>query len=223
MPVFELTTEYPVFPPVKLANPDGLVAIGGKLNREWILEAYRKGLFPWFGKYDPIMWWSPDPRAVLFPDEIHVQKSMRPYLNSERYTFRLNENFPTVIRRCATIPRGDHDGTWITPDMIDAYEDLHYTGIAHSAEIYEDGILVGGLYGLSMGSAFFGESMFSDRANVSKLALIRLCNHLNSKGFTMIDCQVYSQHLERLGAREIDRTIFIELLNEALKNDISID
>jgi leucyl/phenylalanyl-tRNA--protein transferase len=222
VPIFELDTKSPKFPPVELANPDGLLAIGGELSRDWLLAAYRKGLFPWFGKNDPIMWWSPDPRFVLFPGEIHIQKSMRPYLNSDRFTFLLDDNFSKVIRRCSTIPRGDHEGTWITPGMIAAYEKLHHAGIAHSAEIYDDGTLVGGLYGLSIGSAFFGESMFSDKPNMSKLVLIKLCQLLVGQGFTIIDCQVYSQHLERLGAREIEREIFLKLLTRAVNNQASL-
>lgn len=216
MPVYELDPYFMAFPPVDYANPDGLLAIGGKLTEDWLLLAYQNGIFPWFSEGDPIMWWSPNPRFVLKPENINVSKSMRPYLNSEQYSFKLDTDFEQVIEECSRIPRQGQNGTWITTHMKDAYIALHKIGMAHSAEIWESDQLIGGLYGVSIGKIFFGESMFSKKANASKLALIRMCRWLSEKGFGLIDCQIYSEHLERMGAELISRESFRKLLNHGV-------
>jgi leucyl/phenylalanyl-tRNA--protein transferase len=216
MPVYELDPYYMAFPPADHANPDGLLAIGGKLTEDWLLMAYQNGIFPWFSEGDPIMWWSPNPRFILRPENIKVSKSMRPFLNSEQYSFKLDSDFEQVIEECSSIPRQGQNGTWITTHMKDAYIALHRIGMAHSAEVWEDDQLIGGLYGVSIGRMFFGESMFSKKPNASKLALIKLCKWLSKHGFKIIDCQVYSEHLERMGAEYISREFFMELLREGV-------
>lgn len=216
MPVYALDEDTLLFPPAGGANEEGLVAVGGRLSEDWLLTAYSSGLFPWFNPGDPVLWWSPDPRMVLQPSQVHVSKSMRPMLNNKAFEFSFDENFEKVMRACARAPRSGQSGTWITDEMIEAYCNLHKIGMAHSAEIHKDGKLIGGLYGVAIGGAFFGESMFSKQSNVSKLCFIRLCNWLYSKGFELIDCQVYSEHLARLGAHEIPRSTFIGRLKSAL-------
>ncbi len=205
MAVYELDPYYMAFPPADHAEDDGLVAMGGELREDWLLTAYAQGLFPWFNEGDPIMWWSPDPRFVLMPSEVRITKSMRTYLNNDSYVFKLDTAFEAVIDRCSEIPRHGQNGTWITRHMKKAYIDLHRIGMAHSAEIWKDGVLIGGLYGVSIGAVFFGESMFSDSANASKLALIKLCQWLEARDFLMIDCQIFSAHLERMGAQLVSR------------------
>jgi len=217
MPVYELDPYYMAFPPVDQANPDGLLAIGGKLTEDWLLMAYQNGIFPWFSEGDPIMWWSPDPRFVLRPEEVKISKSMHPYLNAEQYSFKLDNDFVQVIEECSSVPRQGQNGTWITTHMKDAYIALHKIGMAHSAEIWENDQLIGGLYGVSIGKMFFGESMFSKKSNASKLALIKFCQWLSEKGFGLIDCQIYSAHLERMGAGYMDRTCFTNNLQELIK------
>lgn len=216
MPFYELDPYYMAFPPADHANPDGLLAIGGKLTEDWLLMAYQNGIFPWFSEGDPIMWWSPNPRFILRPEKIKVSKSMRPFLNSEQYSFKLDSDFEQVIEECSSIPRQGQNGTWITTHMKNAYIALHRIGMAHSAEIWKDDQLIGGLYGVSIGRMFFGESMFSKKPNASKLALIKLCKWLSKHGFKIIDCQVYSEHLERMGAEYISREFFVELLREGV-------
>ncbi len=205
------------FPPADHADESGLLAVGGELREDWIISAYESGIFPWFNEGEPIQWWSPDPRFVLNVDGVKMQKSMRPIVNSGEFKFKLDTRFEVVLNRCAEIPRHGQTGTWINPKMIDAYNRLHQIGIAHSAEIWRGNQMVGGLYGLSLGKMFFGESMFSDESNTSKLALIYLCNWLKEKGFEWIDCQVYSDHLERMGARLIPRTAFLDILDDAME------
>lgn len=196
------------FPPVALAEPDGLLAIGGDLSKERLLLAYRNGIFPWYeGRH--ILWWSPDPRFVLFPDELKVSKSMRQLIRRDTFVFTVNRAFGEVIANCKTIARRGQDGTWITEEVKDAYGRLHKEGYVHSAEAWLNGELVGGLYGVRLGKVFFGESMFSKYSNASKYAFIRYVEQLRSEGVELIDCQVYTEHLESLGARMITRSDFI--------------
>ena len=202
-----------IFPPVALAEPDGLLAIGGDLSKERLLLAYRNGIFPWYeGKH--ILWWSPDPRFVLFPDELKVSKSMRQLIRRETFVFTINKAFSEVIANCRTIARRGQDGTWITEEVKDAYGRLHKEGYAHSAETWLNGELVGGLYGVRLGKVFFGESMFSKYSNASKYAFIRYVEQLRSEGVELIDCQVYTEHLESLGARMMPRSGFIQRIGQ---------
>jgi leucyl/phenylalanyl-tRNA--protein transferase len=202
-----------LFPPVQSAEPDGLLAIGGDLSTERLLLAYRNGIFPWYeGRH--ILWWCPDPRFVLFPDELKESKSMRQLFKRHAFDFRMDTAFKEVIANCKTIARRDQESTWITEEVKEAYSRLHQAGYAHSAEAWQDGELVGGLYGIRMGKAFFGESMFSKTSNASKYAFIAFVRHLQTEGVQLIDCQVYTEHLESLGARMIPREEFIRLLDK---------
>ncbi len=200
------------FPPVSEANSDGILAIGGDLSTERLLLAYKSGIFPWFEEDEPIYWWSPNPRMVLFLDELIVSKSMRNILNRNIFTVTFNQNFREVISNCQKIKREGQNGTWITNDMIEAYCKLNELGIAKSVEVWQNDELVGGLYGIDLGHVFCGESMFSKVSNASKVAFIVLANKLKSDNYKILDCQVYNEHLESLGCREIDRTDFMELL-----------
>ncbi len=211
MPLFALDKEL-IFPPVHLAEPDGLLAMGGDLSTDRILLAYRSGIFPWY-EGDTILWWSPDPRFVLFPDELKVSKSIKPLLNSNRFTFTTNKAFKQVIHYCKETKRPGQEGTWITNEVEKAYCKMHELGHAHSAEVWKNGELVGGLYGIKLGKVFFGESMFSKVSNASKIAFIKYIQQLKDEGIELIDCQVYTEYLESLGARMIDRKDFILLLN----------
>lgn len=214
MPVFALTNRL-IFPPVHLAEPDGLLAVGGDLSMNRLLLAYRNGIFPWYEE-DDILWWCPDPRFVLFPAEINISKSMKVLLKQKPFEFTINKAFKEVINNCRTIFRKDQSGTWITDDVKRAYTSLHEAGHAHSAEAWLNGRLVGGLYGVRMGNIFFGESMFSEVSNASKYAFIKYVQQLSREGVALIDCQVYTSHLESLGARMIARKEFIGLLHELL-------
>ena len=200
------------FPPVSEANWDGILAIGGDLSSERLQLAYKSGIFPWFEEGEPIMWWSPNPRMVLFLDELIVSKSMRNILNRKIFTVTFNQNFRDVISNCQNIERDGQNGTWITNDMIEAYCKLHELGIAKSVEVWQDEVLVGGLYGIDLGDVFCGESMFSKVSNASKAAFITLVKQLKKEDYKLLDCQVYNPHLESLGCREIDRTDFMEIL-----------
>jgi leucyl/phenylalanyl-tRNA---protein transferase len=212
MPLFALDKEL-LFPPPHLSEPDGLLAIGGDLSKERLLLAYRSGIFPWYeGEY--ILWWSPDPRFVLFPDELKVSKSMKALLRRNVFRFTINAAFDQVISNCQSIRRKEQAGTWITNDVRDAFNALHKEGYAHSAEVWLNNELVGGLYGVRMGNAFFGESMFSRISNASKYAFICYINQLVQEGVELIDCQVYTEHLESLGARMIAREDFLRLLRK---------
>ena len=202
------------FPPIELADEDGLLAIGGDLSTERLLLAYREGIFPWYNEGEPICWWSPDPRFVLFPEEIEVSKSMQRVINNNAFQFTINTRFAEVIASCKSISRKGQDGTWISPAVQEAFTRLHKEGHAHSAEAWQDGKLVGGLYGIRMGNIFFGESMFSKTTNASKFALIEYTRLLQQQGVQLIDCQVYTTHLESLGARMIPRTAFTRILSE---------
>ncbi len=203
------------FPPVEYAlrDPDGLLAIGGDLAPERLLAAYRRGIFPWYSEGQPILWWSPDPRWVLFPPELHLSRSLRKRLRSGRFEVTLDQSFDAVVEACRQ-PRPDGSGTWITDAMRDAYCRLHALGHAHSAETWRDGRLVGGLYGVAIGRVFFGESMFARESDASKVAFARLVRQLHAWGFALIDCQVHTEHLARFGARPIARHRFIQLLDE---------
>jgi leucyl/phenylalanyl-tRNA--protein transferase len=204
------------FPPVALAlaEPDGLLAAGGDLGNERLLYAYRNGIFPWYEDGQPILWWSPNPRCVFFPGDFHVSRRLRRDLKRSTAEIRINTAFAEVIRECAG-PRRSEQGTWITPAMLQAYEDLHQLGWAHSIEVWQSGELTGGLYGLAVGKAFFGESMFSLRSNASKLALLYVANRLSDGEFDLLDCQVESAHLMSLGASIIPRNGFIRRLDSA--------
>ena len=199
------------FPPVEQAftEPDGLLAAGGQLSPELLLKAYRHGVFPWYSQGQPILWWSPNPRCVLFPEKLKVSRSLRKTLNRNLFVTRQDTAFRDVMLNCAK-PRKDADGTWITRDMVSAYSHMHKLGHAHSIECWQDEKLVGGLYGISLGDVFFGESMFSDVTDASKVALEYLCNTVKPK---LIDVQVYSEHMESLGAEMIPRSRFIEYLD----------
>lgn len=198
------------------ADKKGLLAIGGELDTDRLKEAYSKGIFPWFSEDEPILWWSPDPRFVLIPEEIKVSRSMKKFLNKDIYRVSFDENFYEVITMCAKVREGN---TWITDEMIEAYYQLHMEGYAHSVEVWYGDTLAGGLYGVSFGRVFFGESMFSLFENSSKTGFIYLTQKLKEKGFDFIDCQVYTKYLESFGAKMIDRTVFLSVLKESLKKE----
>lgn len=203
-----------VFPPVTLANRDGILAIGGDLSVERLLLAYQSGIFPWFEQGDPIMWWSPNPRMVLFLDELIISKSMRNILNRNIFTVTFNQNFRDVISHCQKVKRDGQNGTWITNEMIEAYCKLNELGIAKSVEVWQNEQLVGGLYGIDLGTIFCGESMFSLVSNASKVAFIALVEQLKEKNYKLLDCQVYNPHLESLGCRKIEREEFMDILQQ---------
>lgn len=218
MPVFWLSDDNIAFPHPDLANEDGILAVGGDLSPERLLMAYRSGIFPWFNPGDPILWWSPDPRFVLFPSELKVSKSMRPYFNQKKFSVTVDQAFDKVIRACQTQRRkGQLGGTWITEGMIEGYALLHHQGYAHSVEVWQDETLVGGLYGIALGNVFFGESMFAKVSNASKFGFISLVRRLKKLGFAMIDCQQQTRHLESLGGRCISRSDFMAQLAKNVK------
>jgi len=205
------------FPPVSKALPDGLLATGGDLSPQRLLAAYRQGIFPWFNVGSPILWWSPDPRMVLIPEQVYISKSLKRTLKKRPYTVTIDQAFSEVISACAQARNDQLDvenSTWIHPDMIKAYTQLHQQGHAHSVECWDDGQLVGGLYGVAIGRIFFGESMFSFARDSSKIALVTLCQQLQNWGVPLIDCQLYSEHLASMGAIEIDRREFIDILDQ---------
>lgn len=205
-----------IFPPVDNATPEGLVAVGGTLYPEVLLNAYSHGIFPWYSEDRmPILWWSPDPRMVLFFDDLHISRSMRRVLNRPTFSLSFDRDFEGVIRGCRA-PRQYQKETWITDNMARAYTALHALGFAHSLEVWHRKQLVGGIYGLALGRCFFGESMFSRRDNVSKLAFIRIAQNLETRGYHFLDCQVSSDHLKTLGAREITRREYLEKLRSGL-------
>jgi leucyl/phenylalanyl-tRNA--protein transferase len=218
MPVYLLTDELR-FPPPEGASPEGIVAIGGDFRPERLLLGYAQGLFPWPSEGLPLLWFSPDPRFVLEPQNAHVPRSLRKQLKRELYTIRFDSAFPSVIRACAETKRPGQRGTWITEDLIAGYEALFALGFAHSVEAYAGDELVGGLYGVSLGKAFFGESMFAHRPDASKLAFAMLLAQLRAWDMRVVDCQVYTEHLARFGAEEWPRDLFLGNLREALAND----
>ena len=197
MPLFALDKEL-AFPPVDLAEPDGLLAMGGDLSIDRVILAYKSGIFPWY-EGDVPLWWSPNPRFVLYPEELKVSKSMNQLLRKEPFEFRVNTNFRGVIENCKMVERKGQHGTWITNEVLDCYCNLHELGYAHSAEVWMNEELVGGLYGIRLGKVYFGESMFSKISNASKYAFIRYIELLKSEGVELIDCQVYTEHIESLG------------------------
>lgn len=206
----------PVFPPLEtalretdgLSGPNGLLAAGGDLSPARLLAAYRRGIFPWYSGDQPILWWSPDPRMVLVPGELRITRSLAKTLRNAAYEIRLDHDFAAVIHACAATPRDGQPGTWIVPEMQQAYRELHRLGHAHSVETWIDGKLAGGLYGIAIGRAFFGESMFSHQRDASKIALAHLCAFLRTRDFGIIDCQMETAHLSSLGARPIPRSAF---------------
>jgi len=214
MPLFVLDKEL-IFPPVHLAEPDGLLAVGGDLSVDRLLAAYQSGIFPWYeGQH--ILWWCPDPRFVLTPDTLRISKSMKQLLNKNAFRFTMDTAFSAVIDNCKSIARRGQSGTWITDSMKAAYIRLHQQGYAHSAEVWLDDQLVGGLYGVRLGKVFFGESMFSKISNASKYAFISFVQHLKQQNVQLIDCQVYTEHLESLGAHMIPREVFIQRLQDLI-------
>lgn len=202
-----------IFPPVDSANTEGLLAVGGDLSPERLLLAYQSGIFPWFDNDSIILWWSPDPRMILYPNQIKISKSMRKVIRSNQFRLTKNTCFKEVLEYCSSVPREGQDGTWITTDMKNAYLKLHEKGIAKSYEVWEGNKLVGGLYGVDLGDIFCGESMFSLTSNASKFAFIKLAEELQSKNYKLIDCQLHTDHLESMGAQEIPRKEFIKYLN----------
>ena len=204
------------FPPPMSAEPNGLLAVGGDLSVDRLLLAYRSGIFPWYSEGDPIMWFSPDPRLVLFLDDLYVSSKLKKIIRSNIFEVRFDTSFHDVIRRCAENDRRGQDGTWITDDMVKAYVKLHEEGYAHSVETFHGGNLVGGLYGISLGGAFFGESMFFEMANASKVALYHLVERLRSWDFDFIDSQVPNDHMKGLGGTELERGEFLRRLESSL-------
>lgn len=213
----------PLFPPLDsaLQEPNGLLAVGGDLAPERLLAAYRRGIFPWYAPGEPILWWSPDPRMVLFPAELKVSRSLARTLRRGDYELRLDTAFPQVVAACATAPRNGQQGTWIVPEMQAAYQGLHELGYAHSVETWASGELVGGLYGVALGRMFYGESMFSRRTDASKIALAHLVRYLQQRGFAMIDCQMHTPHLASLGARLLPRRQFAATVAELVDAHIA--
>lgn len=216
MPIFRLSSEI-VFPSPELAEKDGLLAIGGDLGEERLITAYSLGIFPWYSEGYQILWWSPDPRLILLPDELKVSRSLKKIIKKGIFNVTMNTAFEEVIRSCSEIDRKGQEGTWITGEMTEAYIRLHESGYAHSVESWHDGELVGGLYGIVLGKVFFGESMFSNMSNASKVAFVTLVERLKELDFKLIDCQVTTEHLQSLGAREVPRKRFLEMLREALE------
>ena len=213
MPIYELN-ELPIFPDPEEAE-NGIVAVGGDLSTDRLLTAYQSGIFPWYNDGEPIIWWSPDPRFVLFPEKLKVSKSMQQMLKRNVYKVSLDTAFSEVIRECASARYGDRSGTWINNEMITAYERLHELGYAHSVEVWnQDGQLAGGLYGVAIGYCYFGESMFFKESNASKYGFIQLVKMLRERKYQIIDCQIFTQHLESLGAEHISRSSFVEMVHQ---------
>lgn len=218
MPVFQLTEQI-IFPPPDLAEPNGLLAVGGDLSIPRLIAAYREGIFPWFSEKDPILWWFTSPRLILLPEEFRISRRLHRYYRNSGAEMTINAAFTDVIRLCAQTRRAAEEGTWITGEMIDAYVQLHRCGYAHSVECWENRTLIGGLYGVALGRVFFGESMFSTVSNSSKFALIHLVDFLKSEGYRLIDCQMTTDHLVSFGAREISGASFQELLKKYIISD----
>ncbi|HWO22941.1 MAG TPA: leucyl/phenylalanyl-tRNA--protein transferase [Kofleriaceae bacterium] len=214
MPVFRLDDRLQ-FPPVHLAE-DGLLALGGDLRPERLLLGYSQGIFPWYAENLPILWHSPDPRMVMTTRDLIVQRSLRKAIRKRPYELRMDTAFSAVLEGCASVPRPGQNGTWLIPEMVEAYERLHELGFAHSIEAWAEGALVGGLYGVSLGGAFFGESMFARAPDASKIAFVAAVRQLDAWGIGLIDCQVHTEHLERFGAFEVPRLVYLEMLRPAL-------
>lgn len=220
MQITQLHPESIAFPPVEYAlnEPNGLLALGGDLSQKRLINAYQNGIFPWFSPNDPILWWSPDPRAVLIPQELHISRSMKKFLRKTQFKVTINSAFNKVIAACAN---KRNEGTWIVPSIQYAYIQLHQQQIAHSVEVWEGDALIGGLYGVEQGLVFCGESMFSQRDNASKLALYALCQHFANYGGKLIDCQILNDHTESLGAIEISRSDYLHFLNKYQQQQLS--
>ena len=216
MPVYQLSEDL-VFPSPHLASKEGLLAVGGDLTRTRLLLAYSLGIFPWYSEGEPILWWSPDPRLVLYPDELKVSRSLNKIINKGEFKVTVDCAFERVIKDCARVRLENQEGTWIVDEMVKAYCNLHESGFAQSIEAWADDRLAGGLYGVSLGSCFFGESMFTRVSNASKVAFVALVEHLRSLNFTLIDCQITTGHLTRFGAREISRFRYSDELDQALE------
>ncbi len=215
MPVYFLSDEI-AFPSSHLASENGILAVGGDLSEERLLTAYRQGIFPWYSQGDPIIWWSPDPRLVIYPDEIKISRSLEKIIKKDVFDITIDTAFEKVIRSCAEVRLKKNEDTWILEDMIKAYCRLHGSGYAHSVEVWFDGELAGGLYGVSMGKCFFGESMFTRKSNASKVAFVKLVEYLEKNSFGIIDCQIESEHLLSFGARLIPRALFLQQLEQFL-------
>ncbi len=210
--------EEPVFPPPECAHESGLLAVGGGLGPEWLLAAYRQGIFPWpSSEVEPMLWFSPDPRCVLEPSEVHVSRKLAKTLRQKRFEIRVDSDFEGTMRACGTVPRSEQDGTWISESMIEAYVALHRLGYAHSVEAWRGGRLVGGIYGVAIGGGFFGESMFHRERDASKVAMVALCERLEAFGYAFLDCQVENDHLLSMGAKSIPRACFLADLAHALE------
>lgn len=202
------------FPPLSEVTEEGIIALGGDLSTSRLINAYQNGIFPWYSEQEPIIWYSPDPRMVLFFDQLKISKSMQSILKKDNFKITFNQNFEEVISNCKTIDRNDGLGTWITDDMKEAYIKLHKQGIAKSIEVWQNDKLIGGLYGIDLGDVFCGESMFSKVSNASKVAFIHLAQKLKKENYKLLDCQVYNDHLASLGAEEIPREVFLQILKE---------
>jgi len=199
-------------PSLAHTSEEGILALSDFMDINQLREAYKHGVFPWYGEYEPVIWWCPDPRFVLFPDDLKVSKSMQQLFRKHRFEVTYNQNFELILQNCAYKSRKDQEGTWLTPDLMDALLQLHREGLAHSCEVWSDGCIVGGLYGIKMGGIFFGESMFYDIPNASKYGFISMVNKLKEEGVKLIDCQVHTPHLESLGAKFISREVFLSLV-----------
>jgi len=218
VPLFQLTDDL-VFPDPRHSEENGLLAVGGDLDPTRILLGYENGIFPWFNAEDPILWWSPDPRYVLYPNRLKVSKSMKQLMRKGRFELSLDRAFSEVISNCGIVKRDGEQGSWITSEMEDAYNALHDLGVAHSSEAWLEGELVGGLYGVCLGGIFFGESMFHKASNASKAAFIHLVDFLKNNGIEIIDCQMHTDHLESLGGEHITKERFLKELGQALKKE----
>lgn len=215
MPIFQLTDDPYLFPNPELAPDSGLLAVGGDLSAERLISAYNLSYFPWYNPGEEILWWTPNPRLVLYPEDLKIHKSMRPYFNQKKFEVTFNQDFLSIVLGCKTNKRGEKhgDGTWITTDITQAYLKLHELGWAHSVEVWQDAEIVGGLYGLAIGDIFFGESMFAKVSNASKFGFITMVQKLQSLGFALIDCQQETGHLKSLGAKPILRKEFLKILD----------
>ncbi|WP_187647214.1 leucyl/phenylalanyl-tRNA--protein transferase [Nitrosophilus labii] len=211
-----------IFPDPRNSSKEGLVAFGGDLDPNRVLSAYKKGIFPWYNEGDPILWWSPDPRLVLYPHKLKISRSLKKILKKNIFEVKVDTAFYEVIKSCQTVKRREQEGTWILPEIVEVFTKLHHMGFAHSIEVYKDGELVGGLYGLSLGAAFFGESMFSKVSDTSKVALVKLVEISTKLGFNFIDCQISSDHLKKMGAEEISRERFLDELEIAMQKPSKI-
>lgn len=216
MPLFRLSEKLD-FPSARFAEPDGLLCVGGDLSPKRLLLAYEKGIFPWFSENEPLLWWSPDPRLVLFPENIHISKSLKKKIKKSPFDIKIDNAFEETIQSCAFVRKNQGGGTWIIPEMVAAYTKLYHLGYAHSIEAWHDNKLVGGLYGVCLGGSFFGESMFASESDASKIALVALADLLKKSNFDLIDCQVTTQHLVDMGAVEIPRSTFLSIIKKSVK------